>query len=118
MTKVINIAALRKPAAVVIEDEDGKKHEMVPASVSSFLENLKEIEALGVNASPIQEAELILGVVKRSFPSLTSEQIESWPIDIVRNVYVSIIMANGEMVAENEAKAEEAKKTGKSAPEV
>ncbi|OWZ90348.1 hypothetical protein B9J07_27555 [Sinorhizobium sp. LM21] len=116
MTKVINIASLRKPAAVVIETEDGKKHEMVPASVAVFLENLKEVEALGLNASPVQEAELIVKVISRSFPTIDIETLNSWPLDIVRNLYVTVISANGEVVSQDEAVIEEAKKTGKSQP--
>lgn len=118
MAKVINIASLRKPAPVVIETEDGTKHEMIPTSVGDFLTNLKEVEDLGVNASPIQEAQLILNAVSRSFPTLPRAELETWPLDIVRNVYVSVIIANGEHVADSPEKLEEAKSSGKSAPEV
>ena len=118
MTKVINIASLRKPAAVIVETEDGKKHEMVPASVATFLENLKEVEALGLNASPVQEAELIVKVIARSFPTISEAEIHSWPLDITRNLYVAVISANGEVVSQDAAVIDEAKTTGKSQPEV
>ncbi len=117
MTKIINIASLRKPAPVTIVVEDGSKHEMQPASVGDFLENLRQVEALGIDASPIAEAELILDTIDRSFPTLDRKVLEGWPMDIVKNLYVTVITANGEMVSDNPEALEEAKKTGKSAPE-
>lgn len=117
MTKIINIASLRKPAPVTVVTEDGSKHEMVPASVAHFLENLRKVEALGLDASPLTEAELILDTIDRSFPTLERKEIESWPMDIVKNLYITVITANGEMVSDNPETLEEAKKTGKSAPE-
>lgn len=116
MTKVINIASLRKPAAVVIETEDGKKHEMVPATVGTFIENLKEIEDLGLDASPIKEAELTIRAINRAFPTLKREEIETWTLDVIQSLYQMIISVNGEVASKDPEVIEEAKKTGKSVP--
>lgn len=115
MTKVINIASLRKPAAVVIETEDGKKHEMVPATVGTFIENLKEIEELGLDASPIKEAEMTMRAINRAFPTLSRKEIEGWTIDVIQSLYEMILTVNGEVASKDPAAIEEAKKTGKSA---
>jgi hypothetical protein len=118
MTKVINIAALRKPPAVKIETEDGKSHEMVPATVETFLENLKEIEDLGLDASPIKEAELTIRAIHRAFPTLTEKQIKGWTLDVLKTLYEMILGVNGEVVSTDPAVIEEAKNSGNVAPAV
>lgn len=115
-TKVINIASLRKPAAVVIETEDGVKHEMKTATVGTFLENLKDIEELGLDASPIKEAEMTIRAINRAFPTITREQIEAWDLDVIKQLYELIIGVNGEVASQDASAIEEAKKTGKSRP--
>jgi hypothetical protein len=115
MTKVINIASLRKPAAVVIETEDGKKHDMVPATVGTFIENLKEIEELGLDASPIKEAEMTLRAIQRAFPTLERSEIDKWTLDVIQSLYEMILTVNGEVASKDPAVIEEVKKTGKSA---
>lgn len=114
MTKVINIASLRKPAAVVIETEDGKKHSMQAATVGSFIENLKDIEELGLDASPIKEAEMTIKVIQRAFPTLERTEIDLWTLDVIKNLYEMILTINGEVASTDPAAIEEAKKTGKS----
>ncbi|MBY3231880.1 hypothetical protein [Rhizobium laguerreae] len=115
MTKVINIASLRKPAAVVIETEDGKKHEMVPATVDTFLENLKDVETLGLDASPIQEAELTIRAIQRAFPTIDRKEIGGWDLDVIKSLYEMIITVNGEVVSQDPEAIKEIEQTGKSA---
>lgn len=114
MTKVINIASLRKPAAVVIETEDGKKHEMIPATVGTFIENLKDVEELGLDASPIKEAELTIRAIQRAFPTIDRKEIDGWDLNVIQSLYEMIITVNGEVASQDPEAIKEIEKTGKS----
>lgn len=111
MTKIINFDDLKKPAPVAIVI-DGKKHDMKVASVDTFIANLKAIEGLGVAASPIQEIEVIVGIVHRAFPTLSEKQIRSWEITTIQALSDIARGVSGELVTDDKDAAEEAKASG------
>lgn len=111
MTKIINLDSLKQEALIIIEVE-GKRHEMKTASVDSFIENMKAIEGLGLNASPIQEIEVIIGIVARAFPTLDEKQIRSWPITTIQHLSEVARGVNGEIATADEAAAKEAAASG------
>lgn len=111
-TKIINIGELKKEPLVTIVTEDGKKHSMVTASVETFIENMSAIEELGLNASPVKELEVIVGIVARAFPTLTEKEIRSWPIDVIQQLADTARGVNGEVATTDEAAAKEADASG------
>lgn len=111
MTKIVNLDELRKPTPVVII-VDGKRHQMQPATVETFLENMKAIEELGVNATPSQEIEVMIGIITRGFPDLKEKQIRSWTLDQLRALSELARGANDEIVSDDEKEITEAAKSG------
>lgn len=111
MTKIINLDSLASEPLVAITI-GGKRHEMRTATVNTFIENMKAIESLGLNASPVKEVEVIVGIVARSFPTLTEDEIRNWPLDMIQKLSEIARGAGGEFVTNDADKAKEADKTG------
>jgi len=111
-TKIINIGDLKKEPLVTIVTEDGTKHSMITASVETFIENMTEIEKLGINASPVKELEVIVGIVARAFPTLSEKEIRSWPIDVIQQLSDTARGVNGEIATTDEDAAKEANSSG------
>jgi hypothetical protein len=104
MTKIINLDAVADEPSVIIE-VDGKRHPMVKPTVASFLANMKLVEELGLNPSPVKEMEGGIAIIRRAFPSITEKEMQAWPLErIQRLVDISRSMA-GEVATQNEAEA-------------
>ena len=112
-TRFVNIADLRKPPAVIITTEDGKRHEMVATTMGDFIETLEEIEKLGIDASPIEEAKMTIRTVVRAFPTLTEDDVRGWSSDILEGVYRVVMEASGQIVTTDAEEAEKANAEGK-----
>mgnify|MGYP001073623960 CR=1 FL=1 len=54
---------------------NGKIHLLKVADVETFLINLKEIEELPLDASPRQEIELYMRLIKRAFPTIEDTEL-------------------------------------------
>lgn len=115
-TKVINLADLRKEPIVTIVDEKGVRHDMVTASVETYIANAEAIEALALNAGPVKELETIVGIVGRAFPTLTEADIRKWPIDMIQQLSDIARGVNGEVATADEAAAKEANASGNDQP--
>lgn len=113
MTKVISIESFVKAPPVILT-VGGKKHPMVPATVETFLTNMKELEDLALDASPSKELEVTVRVIQRAFPTLTEKQIKQWSLEQIQGIADMARGASGEVVTTDETKAAEAKKSGKS----
>jgi len=111
MTKIINLDDIRKPTPLVII-VDGERHELKPATVESFLENVKLIEEIGVNATVTQEFEAMIGIITRSFPTLTEKQIRQWSVEQLRYLVELTRGANDEIASTDEEEMIEAEKSG------
>jgi len=111
MTKIINLDELRKPTPLVIV-VDGARHELKPATVESFLENVKAIEDMGVNATVAQEFDAMIGIITRSFPTLTEQQVRQWSVEQLRYLVELTRGANDEIVSTDEEEMTEAKNSG------
>jgi hypothetical protein len=112
MTKVINIADLRKAPLVTIVDEDGTRHDMVTSSVETFLANVEAIESLDLNAGPRKELDVIIGIVLRGFPSLTEKTLRKWPVEVIQNLSDVVRGVGGEVATTDKAAADEAAASG------
>ncbi|GAA4525525.1 hypothetical protein GCM10023174_10270 [Chelativorans composti] len=111
MTKVINLDTLA-PAPALAIIVDGERHEMKEATVETFLENMRDIEALGVNASPVQEVETIIRIVSRAFPTLPVEKMRKWPLSTIQQLADMARGMNAEIGTTDAKEAKEAAKTG------
>lgn len=115
MTKIINLDELkREPLVSIIVD--GKRHDMHEATVSTFIENLTALEGLSMNASPIEEIEVVVGIVLRAFPTLTDKQVRSWSLDVIRHLSEVARGVNGEIATNDADEAAEAAKSGNDQP--
>jgi len=111
MTKIINLDELYKPNSVVII-VNGERHELKAATVETFIENIRAIENLGVNATPDQEIEAMIDIILRSFPTLTDKQIRQWRLEQLRAMVDFARGSNDEIVSTDEEEMTEAKNTG------
>jgi hypothetical protein len=102
-TKVIKLEALVKPTPLIIE-VDGVRHPLVPATVETYIENMRDIEALSLNASPTDELELAVKLIVRAFPTLTNKQVRGWTVEVIHQLAQIARGADGQVVTdENEA---------------
>lgn len=111
MTKIINLDTLKREPLVSIV-VDGKRHDMQDATVETFIENMTALQNMSMNASPIEEIEVVLGIVLRAFPTLTDKQIRSWPLDTIRQLSEVARGVNGEVATTDAEQAAESAKTG------
>jgi hypothetical protein len=105
MTKIINLDAVADEASVIIE-VNGKKHEMVKPTVRSFIANMKLIEELGLNPSPVKEMEGGIEIIRRAFPSITEDELLDWTLDRIQKLVDISRAAAGEVVTEDEQAAQ------------
>lgn len=92
MTKIVNFNDLRTPTKLTL-DIDGKMHDMVAATVQSFIDSATAVQDLGLKPDPVKEAEAYVSMIKSAFPTLTEKEILGWEIsqihaliDIIRNI--------------------------------
>lgn len=110
-TKIINLDEIRNPTPVELI-VDGAKHKMKEATVADFIENMKAIDSIGVNATASQEVEVMIGIVLRAFPTLKAEQVRKWTFKQLRTLAETARGANSEIVSDDEEEITEAKKSG------
>lgn len=113
---IINIADLKKEPDVQITDLEGDVHVMNRATVGSFIENVERIEKLGVNASTKEEMDLMIEVICASFPTLTAENVKSWPLESLAAISDLARGQNAELVTTDPEKAAEATASGNDQP--
>ena len=86
-TTILNLDEV-KPAVTRVLKLKGKEHPQVPTSVGDFIENTRAAKALVGDPDPTAEFELILGMVGRSFPSISQEELRG-----LTNEQLSAILA-------------------------
>lgn len=95
MTSVINIDDLIDEKPLLVIKSKGVEHAARPTSVGDFLANLKAVEGLKVNSSQSEEIEVAMGVILRSFPTLTREEVEGWRIDAIQKIFQAVQSVDG-----------------------
>lgn len=98
MTKTIKLEDLASPSPIIIE-VGGVKHPLVPATVETYIANMRDIEALSLNANPIEELELAVTLIGRAFPSLEVKDIRNWSIEVIHQLAQIARGASGEVVS-------------------
>ncbi|MDE4297086.1 hypothetical protein PXK56_18015 [Phaeobacter gallaeciensis] len=112
MTTVINLNELAKEPDVVIVTSDGERHAMKPATVQSFIDNVKMVESLGTNASVVEEMEVMIKIITGAFPTISEDEVRGWPLENLQSISDLARGQNGELVTTDEDKAKEAEKSG------
>lgn len=69
MTTIINLDEITAPNAIEIT-LFGKSHKLQIATVDSFLENMKDLETLKVDATAEEQTNVGLRIIGRAFPSI------------------------------------------------
>ena len=102
-TTVIKLASLVTPSPIAIVTEDGVRHALVSATVDTYIQNMRDIEALPLKASPVDEMLLAVKLIGRAFPTLTEEAIRGWSVDLIYKISAIARGAGGEIASTNEA---------------
>lgn len=97
MTKFLNLDEISGDAGVVIQ-LNGKKHELQVTTVEGWIANLKAIEKLGLNPSPVEEMEVTVEMIHRAFPTMSVEEIRQLNMNQLRDLAQFARAASGEIV--------------------
>ncbi|MFA9261790.1 MAG: hypothetical protein ACEQSB_00320 [Undibacterium sp.] len=74
MTKLLDLDKVA-PAVVMSLKLNGKTHKLKEIDVETFIENMKEIEQLSVGGSAVDEINMSIKIILRSFPTLTDKEL-------------------------------------------
>jgi hypothetical protein len=100
MTVIIDFDAIIAPVLPSIK-VDGKTHKMGEPTVETFLRNMKLIEKLGDNPSPVEEMEAGIEMILSAFPTLTRAQMNKWTLARIQALVDLARSSAGETVTEN-----------------
>lgn len=112
MTHVINIKDLATKSPLTIVDTNEVRHEMKPATVQSFIDNVKMVEDMGTNVSAVDEMEAMIKIILVAFPTMSDEMIRSWPLEALEQISDLARGQGGEIVTTDEDAAKEATASG------
>ena len=101
-TKIVKLENLVRPTPLIIE-VDGVKHPLVAATVETYIANMRDIQALAINADPVAELELGVKLIHRAFPTLSEKQIRGWTVDVIHQLAQIARGASGEVATTDEA---------------
>lgn len=73
-TKMLDLDAVTSNVDFTLK-LNGKEHSLVEPSVEVFISNLSDLEALALNATPSEELEMSIKMIKRSFPSIPEKEL-------------------------------------------
>lgn len=104
-TKYLDLDAIAEETKFVLK-LNGKEHPLRVATVATFTENMKDLQSLALNADLTEEVRIIVGVVKRSFPTMSDEEIGGLMLPQLHAIAKFGLDANGQNV-EAEKKDEE-----------
>lgn len=97
MTNFLNLDEV-KPTIEFSFQLNGKRHELVPATVETFIANMNDLKSLGVNADPIDELQVMLKMIGRAFPTITEKELKKLTLDQAKAISEYARRANGEVV--------------------
>lgn len=78
----------------------GEVHKVKESSVEDFIANARAIEKLAMNASPIDEIELILEIITRALPTCPPETLRKMTLGQLLGIRDFVMTANGEKAEE------------------
>ncbi|RWI35426.1 hypothetical protein [Mesorhizobium sp.] len=110
MTKFLDLDAVTAKAEFTVK-LNGTEHKLKIASVETFIQNQKEIEKLSLAATAAEELEVVIGIIKRAFPTMPEKEIRGLNLIQLEAIKDFALSANGEKVekvepAEGETAAE------------
>lgn len=85
---------------------NGREHKLRETTIADFIENTKAVEKLGLNTSAVEEMELTIGMIRRSFPTLPEDELRSLTFTQLQAIVDYARQANGEVVEKDDAKGE------------
>lgn len=80
MTDFLNLDAV-KPKVERALKLNGKTHEQSPLSVGAFIDNARAAKRLAEKPDPVEEFELVLSMVGRSFPTIPEAELRALTFD-------------------------------------
>ncbi|MTH61203.1 hypothetical protein [Paracoccus litorisediminis] len=92
--KTINTSELLDNDALVVVIDD-VSHPRIEPTVKDMLHTLKDLEDLGKASSMADELDVVIRIVMRSFPTMTREMVEGYPIVVLNEVFA--IARDGEI---------------------
>lgn len=85
---------------------NGKAHKLVEPSVDTFINNLKDVQSLSLSASPIEELEMSIKMILRSFPSIPEQELRDLRLTQIQAISDFARTAGGEAVENTAVPAE------------
>lgn len=107
MTEVFNIDELAtKPRLTIVVG--GVRHEMKPMTVQTFIDNVTDFDKARTKTetSPVEDVEMAVRIVARSFPSLAEAEIRALDFGQLAKLR-DLIYSTGNPDAENDQKEQE-----------
>ena len=95
MAKLLDLDAVAAESEFVIK-LNGTEHKLKPATVETFVANMKELEKLGVSASVAEELEVTIGIILRAFPTVTEAEVRALTMQQIKAISDFARTANGE----------------------
>lgn len=114
MTKFLDLDAVTADAEFTVKLK-GKEHALKIASVATFIENQKAIESLSLSATQEEELEVVIGIIKRAFPTMPEEDIRGLNLVQLQAIKEFAMGANGEKAEKVEGKEGDTQGNGEAA---
>ncbi|MER9176313.1 hypothetical protein NKH72_22295 [Mesorhizobium sp. M0955] len=111
MTKFLDLDAVTAKAEFTVK-LNGKEHSLKIASVETFIQNQKELEKLSLAATATEELEVVIGIIKRAFPTMPESEVRGLNLIQLEAIKDFALGANGEKVEKVEPADGEASTEG------
>lgn len=93
---------------------NGKEHKMRQTDVETFVQNLKDLDKLGLNATMVEEVETTVAIVQRAFPTITPAELRKLTLPQLKKISDAARGVSGEITTTDPQEKAEAEATGKS----
>ena len=102
-TKYLDLDSVLADEPEVVVKLNGKEHKLAPLSVSGFVENVKQAQALPNEPTIDQEVDMMIDVLLRSFPSMQREELLKLSFAHLNRIVEFSQNATGQAAVEQEA---------------
>lgn len=79
---------------------NGKEHKLVEPSVETFINNLKDVQSLALQADPAEELELSIKMIRRSFPTIPEKELRGLKLSQINAIADFARSSSGQVVEE------------------
>lgn len=95
MTNYLDLDSVASEAEFVLK-LNGREHKLKVATVNTFVQNMKDLEGLSMNATAGEELEVAVKIVQRAFPTIPEDELRELSVLQVKAISDYAMQANGE----------------------